>query len=93
MTEMSKLALKLMEADIPFEVNIQEHNTEKYPQIVLYDDEGIYIGDVICNFMSCGYEDGLLEIKGFDIADNGVQGYLTADLVFDWIMDYLSKHN
>lgn len=93
MTEMSKLALKLMEADIPFDVNIQKIGAEKYPQIILYNVEGDYIGDAICNIMSYGHEDGLLEIKGFDIADNDVQGYLTADLVFDWILNYSSEHN
>lgn len=93
MTEMSRLALKLMEADIPFTVNIQKWDEARYPQIYLHDDKGGYIGDVVCNSMSYGHEDGLLEIMGFGIANNDVQGYLTADLVFDWILDYLSEHN
>lgn len=94
MTEMSRLALKLMEADIPFEVNIQKFDVdESYPQIIFYDDNHNRIGDVICNSLSDGHEDGLLELMGLDLGEKGTQGYLTADLVFDWILDYLSEHN
>ena len=94
MTEMSRLALKLMEANIPFEVNIQKgYVSEPCPQIIFYDDNHNRIGDVVCNSLSHGYEDGLLELMGLDLMYKEIQGYLTADLVFDWILDYLSKHN
>ena len=78
MTEMQKLAVKLIENKIPFQVGIQgDFGT---PQIFIpsIDDP---ICDIVCNKVSYGNKEGLLEIYSND--ENDVRGWLTADQVFD----------
>lgn len=52
-------------------------------QVVVYDDEGSFKWDAICQYGSYGYKEGLLEITG-DIVDekkdgDSVAGWLTAE--------------
>lgn len=84
-TEMDKLIPLLCKADIPFDLTVIFGR----PQIV-YPSVYSCVCDVICNRWSYGGSDGLLEISGItdDSFEDGVEGYLTAEEVFDRI----SKH-
>ena len=83
--EMDRLIPMLCKADIPFDLAIHFGR----PQI-FYPSYDNCVCDVICHWGSYGHEDGLLEIMGLADAscEDGVEGYLTAEEVFDRI----SKH-
>lgn len=79
MTEMSKLALILMDFDIPFAVT---KGVFDEPHI-RYPEANNWTCDVISNDWSYGGSDGLLEIMGLvaDDVDDDVEGWLTANVV------------
>lgn len=80
--EMFKLAKGLEEKGIPFD--FVSAAFYKGAQIFVYDEEGNREWDAICNEVSYGHEEGLIEIMG-DIVDieatggDSVEGWLTAE--------------
>lgn len=77
--EMNKLIIMLAKADIPFDLAIHSGR----PQ-VFYPSYEKVICDVICHWGSYGHEKGLLEIMGLvEEAEDDVEGYLTAEEVFN----------
>ena len=78
MTEMQKLAAKLIEKKIPFQVVNQEMFGT--PQIYVPNVDNP-ICDIICNDVSYGHENGLLEVFVRD--ENEVKGYLNSNEVMD----------
>lgn len=96
MTEMAKLAEKLMQNNIPFEINYMDKTLfsrcgESVPQIV-YPNSKKYVCDVICHKYSYGGDHGLLEIMGLtDNEYDDVEGYLTAEEVFKKIFNHYKK--
>jgi len=93
MTEMQKLINKLAEANIPYEV--ATHPFTNTPQ-VWYPTRENPVCDAICHEFSYGYSEGLLEIMGLvDEKKSGgdsVEGYLTADEVFERIAKHYRTH-
>ena len=87
-TEMDKLIPMLCKADIPFDLAIHFGR----PQVI-YPSRDHYICDVICHWGSYGHESGLLEIMGLADAscEDGVEGYLTAEDVFDRISNHYNS--
>lgn len=85
-TEMYKLINLLIKAKIPFEVTEMVDT----PQ-VWYPSEDICICDVICHSGSYGHEKGLLEIMGLTADSDDVEGYLTAEEVFERIQEDFAK--
>lgn len=81
-TEMYKLINLLIKAKIPFEVT---ENMDT-PQ-VWYPSKESHICDAICHSGSYGHEQGLLEIMGLTIDSDDVEGYLTAEEVFERIQE------
>lgn len=79
-TEMYKLINFLIKAKIPFEVN----EIMDTPQIC-YPSKESCVCDAICHSGSYGHENGLLEILGLTTDLDDVEGWLTADEVFDRI--------
>lgn len=64
------------------------------PQIIFYDENNEYLADAVCHWGSYGHERGLLEVMGIlseEEADD-VEGYLTADVVFDRWMNWLKEN-
>ena len=81
MTEMEKLIELLESANIPFETDIVFGTTQ-----VCYPNCENVVCDAICHQYSYGHEKGLLEIMGLvDDDEDSVEGYLTAQQVFDKI--------
>lgn len=77
-TEMTKLAAMLANANIPYQLVIQEYY--KTPQIFIPNEEE-RIMDIICHKHSYGGNIGLLEIMGVTNEyddDDDVVGWLTA---------------
>ena len=91
--EMITLIDKLEAAHIPFEIEFQEMFGGKYPHVMYPSnwDNGCKCS-VVCNEMSYGHENGLLEIWGLSDTEDGVQGWLTANDVFARIYtDYINS--
>lgn len=91
MSEMEKLASLLTEAEIPF---LKTDDLFCGTQIV-YSYKGKKVCDAICNRYSYGGTDGYLEIMGLvDKKKVGdvVEGWLTADEVFDRIKKHWEEH-
>lgn len=80
MTEMGKLESYLNEALIPFEIGTILNT----PQL-FYPSKKERICDVICHEFSYGYDKGLLEIMGLTDTEDGVEGCLTAEEIFNRI--------
>ena len=77
MTQMTKLAMLLAEATIPYQLVAQVgYGT---PQIFVPNEE-LQILDVVCNEISYGNKEGLLEI--YDEDDGDTLGWLTAEKAF-----------
>lgn len=86
-TEMYKLINLLIKAKIPFEVS---ENMDT-PQ-VWYPSKKNHVCDAICHKWSSGHEKGLLEIKGLTTDSEDVEGYLTAEEVFERIQkDFIER--
>ena len=89
MTEMARLAEKLKQNKIPFEIVYMDKEVfsrcgESVPQI-WYPNRKRPICDVICHKFSYGGDLGLLEIMGLTDNDEEVEGYLTSEDVFKQI--------
>jgi len=88
--EMFKLIDKLEWAHIPYETRDIFGTIQ-----VLYPNAENRICDVVCHDFSYGHEQGLLEIMGLvkekEVDDDEVEGYLTADEVFDRIYKDYTK--
>lgn len=90
MTEMEKLINKLAKADVPYELTVL-YNTIQ----VWYPSADDYVADVVCHEWSYGYKEGLLEIMGLvdeTKTDDIVEGYLTADEIFERIAKHYRTH-
>lgn len=86
MSEMDKLEQMLKEAGIPHEVTYQEEFPGN-PKQIWYPCRERVVYNAVCNAMSYGHEEGLLEIMGFV----NVEGHLLAEEVFERIQKhYLS---
>ncbi len=86
--EMDKLIPMLCKADIPFDLAIHMGR----PQII-YPSIEKHVCDAVLHWGSYGRENGLLEIMGLCDAEDDVEGWLTADEVFDRILDhYFDNH-
>ena len=84
-TEMRKLQRMLDEANIPYDIHklFNGEQIEYFGHGDMFKDERVC--DVICHEYSYGVEQGLLEMMGLcDTVDN-VEGYLTAEEVFERI--------
>ena len=93
MTEMQKLINMLAKADIPYELTVQPFtNTIQ----VWYPTQANPVTDVICHEYSYGGKEGLLEIMGLvnekNTGGDSVEGYLTADEVFERIAKHYRTH-
>lgn len=79
---------RLIAAKIPFEVS--EHFDTPH---IEYPSKENCVCSVICHAGSFGHEMGLLEIMGLTDGgrDGDVEGYLTADEVFDRINKHYSE--
>lgn len=91
--EIKKLAALLLEEGINFKIS---HMPKEWDgaQILIFDEEGVRNGDVICHKYSHGYKDGLLEYMGQGVpTDHGddVVGWLTATKAFEMVMDGLGR--
>ena len=83
MTEITKLAVLLAKANIPFEIT----SCNDAPQIC-YPQRVERVCDAVCHKFSYGGDEGLLEILGLvdtDEIGDDVEGWLTADEVFERI--------
>ena len=85
--EMDKLIPMLCKADIPFDLAIHMGR----PQIIYPSIEDC-VCDAVLHWGSYGRERGLLEIMGLCDADDDVEGWLTAEEVFDRILDHYKKN-
>ena len=83
MTQMTKLAMLLAEATIPYQLVAQVgYGT---PQIFVPNEE-LAILDVVCNEVSYGNKEGLLEIYDEEV-EGETLGWLTAEKAFLHIKD------
>lgn len=81
--ELDKLEAYLKEKGYDYERIDEEKGYINKHQIIVYKD-GERSWDVICHMGSYGYEQGLLEAKGFDLIEHDdVEGSLTAQDVID----------
>jgi len=82
MTEITKLAILLAKANIPFEIT----SCNDAPQIC-YPQKAPRVCDAVCHKFSYGGEEGLLEILGLvsEPEIDSVEGWLTAEEVFERI--------
>jgi hypothetical protein len=85
-TEMYKLINLLIKAKIPFEVE-EWYDTP----MVWYPSKKNFRCDVICHCGSYGHEKGLLETMGLTTNPDDVEGYLTAETVFERIQKDFAK--
>lgn len=78
--EITKLAQMCFNANLDIEINPMYMGT----QIILYEN-GERVGDAAYGVSNYGYSDGLLEImgKGVRRTDDDVEGWLTAEDVFE----------
>ena len=88
MNELLKLVKLLAKADIPFEIfpfTLGENITTYQ---VCYPNKQDCVCDAICHKYSYGYGQGLLEIMGLGADLDDVEGWLTAEQVFERIRDH-----
>jgi len=87
-TEILKLVEMLDKAGIPYFVQEIFNGWQ-----VCYPQKDNPISDAICHQYSYGSEQGLLEIMGLcESEDDDVEGYLTAEEVFDrWSKHYFAN--
>ena len=86
--EMDKLIPMLCKADIPFDLAIHMGR----PQIIYPSIEDC-VCDAVLHWGSYGREQGLLEIMGLtESEEDDVEGWMTAEQVFDRILDHYLDH-
>ena len=81
-SEITKLAVLLAKADIPFELVAWTTNGEPTIQIASPSKENCTV-DAVCHQFSYGGPSGLIEIMSKDIEDD-VRGWLTAEEAFKY---------
>lgn len=81
----------LKEAGIPHEMRMMDGDDNTvfgyqivYPSLSEWMEEKAGSGDVVCNEISYGHEQDLLEAMGFDIPGSDVEGFLTAQQAFEY---------
>lgn len=79
-TQVDELITMLEKTNIPFDVTV---NTGR-PQ-VWYPSQDWPVCDAICHWGSYGHQTGLIEIMGLTHNNDAVEGYLTAEEVFNRI--------
>lgn len=82
MTELERLKKYLEEHKIPHEVKREEYGGIVFRnQIIVHNGEGKRLWDVICQYGSYGFEEGLLEGMNLPGGDDSldVEGWLAAD--------------
>jgi hypothetical protein len=89
-TESANLIRLLVAAGVPHEARILYDGVQ-----VLYPNLSRSVGDVVCHTFSYGGKNGLLEIMGVGVSEEAgyiVEGYLTAETVFDrWYAHYQAQ--
>lgn len=80
MNEIEKLIKLLESTNIPFETDIIFGTTQ-----VCYPNCEDIVCDAVCHQYSYGSKNGLLEIMGLTHNEDSVEGFLTAQQVFDRI--------
>jgi hypothetical protein len=88
-TESANLVRLLVAAGVPHEVRSLCDGVQ-----IIYPSRKDYCGDAICHPYSYGHERGLLETMGVGACDedDDVEGYLTAETVFDrWHAHYQAQ--
>lgn len=88
--EIKKLALMLIEAEIPFQITKDAEGNEANQ--IWYPSRGKSVCDAICHRYSYGGDKGLLEIMGLTTYEDDVAGYLTAEEVFKRIAYHYCNH-
>lgn len=61
-------------------------------QIIVSLPDGTGRWDAICHPGSYGYEDGLLEVMGYPVTNDHVEGWLTADEIFARWQKWEAEH-
>lgn len=86
-TQVDELITMLEKTNIPFEV------TQNYgrPQ-VWYPNQEHPVCDAICHWGSYGHQTGLIEIMGLTHNDDTVEGYLSAEEVFNRIKKHWEEN-
>lgn len=82
-TQVDELITMLEKTNIPFEVTSQCGR----PQ-VWYPNQEHPVCDAVCHWGSYGHQTGLIEIMGLTHNDDTVEGYLTAEEVFNRIKEH-----
>lgn len=86
MPEMEKLIEMLQLGGVPHEVTLNMGTKQ-----VWYPNKKEPVCDVICHKYSYGYEKGLLEMMGLTDEEDDVEGYLTAQEIYNRIGEYYIK--
>lgn len=91
MIELDKLERYLKEHNYNYERYDEENDLYNRHQIIVMDENGKRIWDVICNLGSYGYKAGKLEAMGSIIVgnDDDVEGWLTADDIIERLEEKL----
>lgn len=88
-TESANLVRLLVAAGIPHEVRTI------YDGVQIFYPNLFPVGDVVCHNFSYGGKYGLLEVMGVGVSEeagDSVEGYLTAETVFDrWYAHYQTQ--
>ena len=87
--EMTKLAVMLAKADIPFEIHTWAAGGEDCLQIASPSKENMKV-DAICHAYSYGGKSGLIEVLGSvnkDLPNDDVVGWLTAEDAFQYFKE------
>lgn len=89
-TESANLIRLLVAAGVPHEVYLLYGGVQ-----IVYPSRKDYCGDTICHPYSYGSGWGLLEVMGVGVSEeagDSVEGYLTAETVFDrWYAHYQAQ--
>ncbi len=86
--EMDKLIPMLCKADIPFDLTIHMGRSQ-----IIYPSVKEKVCDAVLHWGSYGREQGLLEIMGLvENEEDAVEGWMTAEQVFDRILDHYLDH-
>lgn len=85
MIELDKLEKYLKEHNYHYERYDEEEDFYNRHQIIVMDEHGKRIWDVICHLGSYGYKAGKLEAMGSIVCndDDDVEGWLTADDIIE----------
>ena len=86
--ELFKLRRMLREAGIPMQTTHNTWSGKSYPHLY-YPQRDNFVCSIICHPYAYGYDFGKLEIMGLvKHTDDSVEGYLTAEDVFERIKEH-----